>query len=160
VVGPTWSPGPAARVHSVLFACSENAVRSPMAAALAEQRFGRLLHVESVGVRPGERNEFVTSVMAEVGIDLSHHRPRTFEDLEDTCFDLIVTLSPEAHHRALEFTRTMAVEVLYWPTLDSTGIEGSRAALLDAFRSVRDTLARRVSAALGLDAGGSGDPLG
>lgn len=160
MMGPPWSPLPAARVHSVLFACSENAVRSPMAAALAEHRFGRMLHVESVGLRPGERNPFVTSVMAEIGIDLSRHRPQTFEDLENTCFDLIVTLSPEAHHRALEFTRTMAVEVLYWPTLDATGIEGSRAAVLEAFRGVRDALARRMSAALARDPSDSDGTLG
>ncbi len=148
MAGPSWSPLPLARVQSVLFACSENAVRSPMAAGLAERKFGRLLHVESAGVRLGERNEFVTSVMGEIGIDLSRHRPQTFEDLEDACFDLIVTLSPEAHHRALEFTRTMAVEVLYWPTLDATGIEGSRAAVLDAYRGVRDSLAARIQNSL------------
>lgn len=143
MTSPVWSP-PKPPVRSVLFACSENAVRSPMAAALAERRIGRKVHVESAGVRPGQRNGFVTSVMAEVGIDLSRHQPQTFEDLEDACFDLIVTLSPEAHHRALEFTRTMAVEVLYWPTLDATGIEGSRSVMLDAFRSVRDALAERI----------------
>lgn len=159
-MGPAWPPFPAARVQSVLFACSENAVRSPIAAALAERRFGRMLHVESAGVRPGERNAFVTTVMEEIGIDLSRHRPQTFEDLDDTCFDLIVTLSPEAHHRALEFTRTMAVEVLYWPTLDATGIEGSRAAVLDAFRAVRDALIERVAATLSRDPSTSGGVVG
>lgn len=131
-----------------------------MAAALAERRFGRLLHIESAGVRPGERNAFVTSVMDEIGIDLSRHRPQPFEDLDDTSFDLIVTLSPEAHHRALEFTRTMAVEVLYWPTLDATAIEGSRAAVLDAFRGVRDALAARVATDLDRLPPGSGHALG
>lgn len=149
MAGPDRSPPSAlARVQSVLFACSENAVRSPMAAALAERQFGRMLHIESAGVRPGQQDPFVTAVMDEIGIDLSRHRPQTFEDLEDTNFDLIVTLSPEAHHRALEFTRTMAVEVAYWPTLDATGIEGSRAAVLDAYRGVRNGLAARIRMAL------------
>ena len=146
---PVPPPAPLARVQSVLFACSENAVRSPMAAALAGVQFGRALHVSSAGVRPGARDPFVTTVMDELGIDLSRHRPQVFEDLEDASFDAIVTLSPEAHHRALEFTRTLAVEVIYWPTLDATGIEGSRERMLDAYRSVRDGLRSRIRAAFG-----------
>jgi protein-tyrosine-phosphatase len=130
----------------VLFACSENAIRSPMAEALARRLLGRSLYIESAGVRPGQVNPFVTTVLAEVGIDLSRHRPKTFEDLEDTSFDLIITLSPEAHHRALELTRTMAVAVNYWPTFDPTIVEGSRGAVLDAFRLVRDGLASRIRA--------------
>ena len=108
------------RVQSVLFACSENVVRSPMAEALTRLHFGRSMYVASAGVRPGERDPFVTGVMDEIGLDLSRHRPQSFEDLEDTNFDLIVTLSPQAHHRALDLTRTMAVDVVYWPTLDAT----------------------------------------
>lgn len=137
---------PFTRVRSVLFACSENAVRSPMAEALARRRVGRTIHVASVGLRLGRPNVFTTAVLAELGIDLSRHRPRTFEQLDDTSFDLIVTLSPEAHHRALEFTRTMAVDVHYWPTLDPTAVEGSRDAVLNAFRTVRDALSRRIDA--------------
>ena len=117
-----------------------------MAEALARRLLGRSLYIESAGVRPGQVNPFVTTVLAEIGIDLSRHRPKTFEDLEDTSFDLIITLSPEAHHRALEFTRTMAVEVNYWPTFDPTVVEGSRGAVLDAFRLVRDGLASRIRA--------------
>lgn len=132
------------RAQSVLFACSENAVRSPMAESLARLQFGHALHVASAGVRPGERDPFTTAVMDEIGVDLSRHRPQTFEDLEDTSFDLIVSLSPEAHHRALEFTRTMAIDVVYWPTLDATAQEGSRQVMLDAYRTVRDGLRGRI----------------
>ena len=139
-------PRPLVRVQSVLFACSENAVRSPMAEALARRRIGRTVHVASVGLRLGRANVLTAAVLAELGIDLSRHRPRTFEDLDDTSFDLIVTLSPEAHHRALEFTRTLAVDVNYWPTVDPTAIEGSRDAVLQAFRTVRDALGRRIDA--------------
>lgn len=134
------------RPQSLLFACSENAVRSPMAEALARQLFGRSIHLVSAGVRPGERDPFVTAVMDEVGIDLSKHRPQRFEDLEEDSFDLIITLSPEAHHRALEFTRTMAVDVVYWPTADPTATEGSRSSVLDAYRAVRDGLSARLKA--------------
>lgn len=142
----TASPLPVLRPQSVLFACSENAIRSPMAEALARQLLGRSVYLSSAGVRPGQVNPFVTDVLAELGIDLSRHRPKTFEDLEESNFDLIVTLSPEAHHRSLEFTRTMAVDVNYWPTFDPTAVEGSRGAMLDAFRMVRDALAARVRA--------------
>jgi protein-tyrosine-phosphatase len=134
------------RAQSILFCCSENAIRSPMAVALTRAFLGRSIYLDSAGVRPGQNSPFVTAVMAEIGLDLSRHRPKTFEDLEETSFDLIVSLSPEAHHRALEFTRTMAVEVNYWPTFDPTGVEGSRGAVMDAFRVVRDTIDRRVRA--------------
>jgi protein-tyrosine-phosphatase len=82
--------------------------------------------------------------MEELGLDLSRHRPLTFEDLDDGYFDLVVTLAPEAHHRALELTRTSAVEVEYWPTFDATAAAGSRDQILDAYRGVRDGLARRI----------------
>lgn len=141
---PTQAGAPRLRPQSLLFACSENAVRSPMAEALARQLFGRSLHLASVGVRPGEADAFVIAVMDEIGIDMAGYRPQRFEDLEDTNFDVIVTLSPEAHHRALEFTRTSAVEVIYWPTADPTATDGSRSVVLDAYRGVRDALSARI----------------
>ena len=103
----------------------------------AQQMFGRAIYVGSAGVRKGELDPFAVAVMDEIGLDISRHRPITFEELEDReglNFDLIVTLSPEAHHRALELTRTMAVEVEYWPTADPTAVEGSREQRLDAYR--------------------------
>lgn len=147
---------PILRPQSVLFACSENVVRSAMAEALTRKLLGRSIYVDSAGVRAGEVNPFTTAVLMEVGIDRSRHRPKTFDDLEDMGFDLIVTLSPEAHHRALEFVRNLAVEVKYWPTIDPSAVEGSRAAILDAFRMVRDTLDARLRAAFetGREAGG------
>ncbi len=115
-----------------------------MAATLARHFFPRGLYVESAGVRRGARDPFAIAVIEEMGLDMSVHRPHTFEDLEDDYFDLVVTLSPEAHHRALELTRTMAVEVEYWPTPDATATGGSRTQILDAYRSVRDMLATRI----------------
>ena len=132
------------RPQSVLFACTFNAVRSPMAEALARYHFGRDIFFCSVGVRPGHLDSFAVAAMEEVGIDISKHRPRVFADLEDEAFDAIVSLSPEAHHSALEYTRTMFVEVIYWPTLDPTAVQGSRAQMLDAYRGVRDGLQRRI----------------
>ena len=135
---------PPRRPQSVLFACTMNSVRSPMAEAIARQFFGKEIFFASAGVRQGKLDPFVTAVMDEIGIDLQKHKPHTFEDLEDSTYDMIVSLSPEAHHRALEFTRTDAVDVVYWPTLDPTAIEGSREAMLDAYRGVRDGLIKRI----------------
>ena len=134
------------RPQSILFACSENAVRSVMAEAMAKHLVGRSVYVQSAGVRPGQHDPFVDVVMDEVGLDTAHHRPRRFEDLEDDNFDLIVTLSPEAHHRALEYTRVRAVDVSYWPTADPTAAEGSRDSVLDAYRATREGLSRRIEA--------------
>jgi protein-tyrosine-phosphatase len=138
---------PPSRPQAVLFACGLNAVRSPMAAGLLKQMLGPALYVASAGVRKGELDPFAVAAMDEVGIDIKPHRPMTFEELEDwegLNFDLIVTLSPEAHHRALELTRTAAVEVEYWPTSDPTFLEGSREQRLDAYRAVRDQLMGRI----------------
>ena len=148
--GAADSPGPAAaavarkRPQSVLFACSHNAVRSPMAEAIARQLFGREIYFASAGLRAGEKDGFVEAVMDEVGVDMSKHRPHAFDDLEDMNFDLIVSLSPEAHHRALEFTRSLALDVIFWRTLDPTATQGSRETILDAYRGVRDGLRERI----------------
>src|ERR1700740_2709908 len=121
--------------QAVLFACGLNAVRSPMAASLLQQMFPQL-YVKSAGVRKGELDPFAVSVMAELGQDISTHKPTTFEELEDwegLNFDLIITLSPEAHHKALELTRTLAADVEYWPTPDPVAVEGSRPQRLRAY---------------------------
>jgi len=131
---------------AALFACTLNAVRSPMASAIMRHRFGRFVFVDSAGARAGELDPMAVEVMEEVGIEIGKHKPKRFEDLEDASFDLIVTLSPEAHHKAMELTRTMAVDVEYWPTVDPTAIEGSRDQRLDAYRAVRDQLTRRIEA--------------
>jgi len=137
------------RPQSVLFACTRNTVRSPIAEALAKHLFGKQIYFASAGVRRGEADGFAIAAMDEIGIDMSRHRPHTFEDLEDACFDVIVTLSPEAHHKALDLTRTLAAEVVYWPTLDPTAVEGSRERVLDAYRGVRDGLLQRIKGLLG-----------
>ncbi len=132
------------RPGSVLFACSQNAIRSPMAEAIAKQLFGHSIYVDSVGVRTSDVNGFAIAAMDEIGLDISDHQPKSFEDLEDTSFDLVVTLSPEAQHRAVEMTRTMACDVEYWNTLDPSIIEGSRETMMDAYRQVRDSLRQRI----------------
>jgi protein-tyrosine-phosphatase len=119
-----------------------------MAKALAQHLFGREVYVASAGVRAGNLDEFAIAVMDEVGLDISQHKPVSFEDLEDSSFDLIVTLSPEAHHKALEMTRTLSVEVVYWPTPDPSVGSGSREQILNAYRSVRDGLMKRIKTTL------------
>ena len=115
--------------QAVLFACGQNSIRSVMAASLLQQMFPQALYVKSAGVKKGELDPFVVAVMAELGQDVSKHKPTTFEELDDwegLNFDLIITLSPEAHHKALDLTRTNAADVEYWPTQDPSGIEGNR----------------------------------
>ncbi|MEE8501083.1 MAG: arsenate reductase ArsC [Kiloniellales bacterium] len=137
--------------RAVLFACSLNAVRSPMAEGLLKHLLGHRVYVDSVGVRVAEINPFAVSVMEEIGIDLSKHRPKAFDGLEDTSYDLIITLSPEAQHQAVELTRTMACEVEYWPTFDPTIVEGSRETCLTAYREVREGLQRHIEDRFALD---------
>ncbi len=135
---------------SLLFACSENSVRSPMAEALAKRLYGRSLYVDSVGVRASEVDGFAVSVLDELDIDVHRHHAKTFDDVDPASFDLIVTLSPEAHHSALEFTRGTATEVEYWPTPDPSAVEGSRETRLDAYRHTRDQVLARLKARFGV----------
>jgi len=130
--------------HSVLFACTSNAVRSPMAEAYLKHLHGKHIYVDSVGLKSAETDGFAIAVMDELGFDIKKHKSKTFDDLEDSSFDLIITLSPEAHHKALEWSRHMAAEVEYWPTFDATSIEGDRERKLDAYREVRDLLMKRI----------------
>ncbi|WP_457092030.1 arsenate-mycothiol transferase ArsC [Microvirga sp. P5_D2] len=135
------------KIHSVLFVCAMNAVRSPMAEAIARHYFGKSIYVQSAGVRKGETDGFMATALSEIGIDGSKHKPRTLDELEEwegLNFDLIISLSPEAHHAALELTRTVAADVEYWPTPDPTITQGSREQMLDAYRNIRDGLMYRI----------------
>jgi len=128
-------------------------VRSPMAAALCKHLFGKSIYVGSAGVRRGELDPFAVAAMQEIDVDMSKHRPITFEELEEwegLNFDLIVTLAPEAHHRALELTRTLAADVEYWPMPDPTAVDGSREQRLDAYRDVREQLDKRIRERFGV----------
>jgi protein-tyrosine-phosphatase len=141
------APSRVSNPQAVLFACGQNSVRSPMAESLLQQMFPKALYVKSAGVKKGELDPFAVAVMAELGQDISRHKPMTFEELDDwegLNFDLIITLSPEAHHKALDLTRTHAVEVEYWPTVDPTGAEGNREQRLQAYREVCDGLSLRI----------------
>jgi protein-tyrosine-phosphatase len=129
---------------AVLFACTLNSVRSPMAEAILKHFHGRRIYVDSVGVRPEPIDPFAVAVMEEIGIDLARHREKSFDELEDTSYDLVISLSPEAQHKAVELTRTMACEVEYWPTFDPTAVEGAREARIAAYRDVRDSLVSRI----------------
>ena len=129
---------------SVLFACTQNAIRSAMAEAILKHVAGSRIFVDSVGVRPDELDPFAVAVMKEIGIDLSRHRPKGFDDLEDDNFDLVISLSPEAQHRAVEMTRTTACDLEFWNTYDPTAVEGNRETRLAAFRQVRDMLLSRI----------------
>jgi protein-tyrosine-phosphatase len=142
---------------AVLFACNLNRVRSPMAEALLKRLAGHRIFVDSCGLkRPeagaadeepgGDVDPLAAQVMAEIGCDLSSFQAKTFDDLDDESFDLVISLTPEAQHRAVEMARGRATAIEYWPIHDPTLEEGSREARLEAYRQVRDTLARRIKA--------------
>jgi protein-tyrosine-phosphatase len=129
---------------AVLFACTHNAVRSPMAEGLLKHLLGHRIYVDSVGVHEGEVDPFAVQVMDEIGIDIARHRSKTFDDLEDESYDLVISLSPEAQHKAVEMTRVMACDVVFWNTFDPTLVEASRDIRLAAYRQVRDQLMARI----------------
>ena len=122
-----------------------NQIRSPMAEALMKQRHGRRIFVQSAGLRgEGEVDGFAAAVMDEIGLDILSHRPRSFDELEDDFFDVVVSLSPEAQHRAVELTRHSSCEIMFWPTLDPSLVHGGREQRLEAYRAVRDQIAEKI----------------
>lgn len=141
------TPGGAAHsapVSSVLFVCGMNAIRSPMAERLLKSMRGDRIYCDSAGAAAGDVDAFAQAVMAERGLSIATHTPKTLEDLPDIFFDLIVTLSPEAHHRALDLAAGQSIDVEYWPTMDPSTIAGSREQVIDAYRQVRDTLEAKI----------------
>ncbi len=141
---------PKKRVNSVLYLCNHNIIRSPMAEALTRARFGASIYTASAGVKCGTPDPFVEVVMNELGIDIQNREPQSLEDMNEGYFDLIVTLSPTAHHIALEMAHVEATEVDYWPSADPTVVTGSREQVLDAYRDVRNRLEERILDTLGV----------
>ncbi len=136
--------------HSVLFCCDHNAVRSPMAEGLMKQLHGRACYVQSAGVKNDlEVDGFAVAVCQELGIELSRHRSRSFDEMQQwgddlSGFDLIVALSPASQRQALELTRYYHLDVEYWPIMDPTGIGETREAKLAAYRLTRDQIRARM----------------
>jgi protein-tyrosine-phosphatase len=140
---------------SVLFCCDHNAVRSPIAEGLMKKFYGQRAYVQSAGVRNDmEVDGFAVAVSDELGVELSRHRARSFDEMEQwgddlSGFDLIVALSPASQRRALELTRFAHIDVEYWPILDPTGLAESREARLAAYRQTRDQIRARILARFG-----------
>ncbi len=133
-------------ITSVLFACTWNAVRSPIAEGITKSLVGSNLFVDSVGIRKGQSDPFTAAVLEEIGIDVSGHCPKTFAELQDESFDLVISLSPEAQHKAVEMTRTSDCVVEFWHTMDPSIVDGSRDQRLVAYRAIRDQLREKLSA--------------
>jgi protein-tyrosine-phosphatase len=141
MIAPPGLPG------AVLFACNFNRVRSPMALALTRMTYADRIYLDSCGLRPDrsqDHDPFCAAVLDEVGADLIGHRPKSFDDLDDGSFDLVISLTPEAQHRAVELARGRAVEIEYWPVPDPTLVSGSREMVLEAYRYTRDHLLDRI----------------
>ena len=134
----------AAQVSSVLFACTMNSIRSPMAERLFKSLLGTTVYCDSVGIEEGETDGFAVAVMSERGLDMAGHKSKRFDDLEDIYFDLIITLSPQAHHKALDLAAGQAIGVEYWPTMDPSTVAGSRDQVLAAYRQTRDALEEKI----------------
>lgn len=151
-------PGTTRQPDAVLFCCNFNQVRSPMAEALLKRFAGTGIFVDSCGLRRAafdpdedemEVDPLAAEVMSELGVDLRRHRCKVFDELEDDSFDLVISLTPEAQHRAVELARGRSADIEYWPTLDPTLTEGSREHRLETYRQVRDGLAARIAKRFG-----------
>ena len=137
------------RPGAVLFACTLNSVRSPMAEALMKHLYGTRIFVDSAGVQCAELDPFVLEVLKEIGYERKEHHTKSLDDLQDHAFDLIVALTPEARDKAEEIVRGEAVQVEFWPAVDPTLEQGSRSQRLDAYRRLRDDLIARMKKRFG-----------
>ena len=143
------------QVGAILFACNINAVRSAMAEAMVKHAFPGKVFVDSCGVTPGVQDGFATSVMQEIGIDLSAHEPKSFGDLDSGFYDVIISFSPEAHDAARKLTQNMDCETLYWPVDNLANLTGSREEMLRAYRHVRNDISRKLSLYFGKEIAGN-----
>ncbi|MBB2974422.1 low molecular weight phosphatase family protein [Mesorhizobium sp. RMAD-H1] len=143
-------PSAPATPSSILFVCGMNAIRSPMAECLARHMLPGKVYLASAGVKRGERDPFVDAVLAEEGLSLAERQPKELEELGDGYFDLVVTLTPLAHHKVLERMRGFSVDVEYWPMPDPTLVRGTREQILNAYRDVRERLKRRIAERFGI----------
>ena len=136
--------------HSVLFCCDHNAVRSPMAEGMMKKFYGHAAYVQSAGVKNDlEIDGFAIAVCQEIGVELSRHRSRSFEEMQSWgddlgSFDLIVALSPASQRQAMELTRLAHLDIEYWPVMDPTGIAEGREAVLAKYRETRDQIRARM----------------
>lgn len=141
--------GAANPLQAVLFVCSMNAVRSPIAEGLARMRFGNQAYFNSAGLAKSERDGFALAVLREAGIELDGDEPHTLGEIDCEAFDLVVALSAEAHRRAAELLHATSVELIYWPIEDATQAVGSREQRIEAYRRVRDAIDRRIREEIG-----------
>ncbi|WBU52308.1 low molecular weight phosphatase family protein [Paracoccus sp. SCSIO 75233] len=136
--------------HSVLFCCDHNAVRSPMAEGMMKKFYGRAAYIQSAGVKNDlEIDGFAVAVCQELGVELSRHRSRSFEEMQSwgddlSSFDLVIALSPASQRQAIELTRHAHLDIEYWPVLDPTGLAEGREAVLQKYRETRDQIRARI----------------
>ena len=143
------------QVGAILFACNINAVRSAMAEAMVKHAFPGKVFVDSCGVTPGIQDGFATAVMYEIGLDISAHEPKSFDDLDSGFYDVIISFSPEAHDAARALTQNMGCDTLYWPVDNLANLTGSREEMLRAYRHVRDDIRRKLSLYFGKEIAGN-----
>ena len=154
-IGDFVPPKAGSKVGAILFACNINAVRSAMAEAMVKHAFSGKIFVDSCGVLPGIQDGFATAVMDEIGLDMSAHEPKSFDDLDSGFYDVIISFSPEAHDAARKLTQNMDCETLYWPVDNLANLTGSREEMLRAYRQVRNDISRKLSLYFGKEIAGN-----
>ncbi len=136
--------------QSILFCCDHNAVRSPMAEGIMKKFYGTGTYVQSAGVHNDlEIDGFCIAACQEIDVELSRHRSRSFDEMEEwgddlSSFDLVVALSPASQRKALELTRVFHLDVDYWPIMDPTGLGETREDKLTHYRQTRDQIIRHL----------------
>ena len=154
-IGDIVPPKLGSQVGAILFACNINAVRSAMAEAMVKHAFPGKIFVDSCGVTPGIQDGFATAVMHEIGLDMSAHEPKSFNDLDSGFYDVIISFSPEAHDAAGALTQNIDCETLYWPVDNLANLTGSREEMLRAYRHVRDDIRGKLSIYFGKEIAGN-----
>ena len=129
---------------SVLFVCTLNSIRSPMAEGLMKQRYSSDIYIQSCGLEAGEFNDLMVAVMKEKGIDMSAHSSRTLESLSDTSFDVAIAFTEDVAGALKAVFDDSDTDIELWPTPDPTADAMDVRAMMNNFRAVRDTIEARI----------------
>jgi arsenate reductase len=134
-------------VKKVLFLCTGNSCRSQMAEGFARAMETPAIEVYSAGVEARGLSPRAVAVMDEVGVDIRQQTSKTIAEIPAGEIDTVITLCGDAAARCPVFPGVVVRE--HWALADPARAEGSEEAILEAFRSVRDELQKRVRSPFG-----------
>ena len=129
---------------AVLFVCTGNSARSPIAEALMRHHGGNTVHVTSAGTHPRPRlhPHAVRVLRSEFGIDVAGQKPTDIGGLTTRRFDRVVTLCDKARERCPQFAHQP--RRVHWSLQDPATTRDAEEASYPDFRLIAADIETRV----------------